>query len=369
MYTPLEVDKVMNFAAGTFNCEDCGAELEENEDAESVQGSKDRMMRFNHQMRFIREGLQRSEAMTLPPFDVAAWVKINAAAELESQRQKLMSSGSYEPGAGLKVAGADSNGKREEGIGILMVHEAEGEDIEKQRRERAKESELKRIQNALPAWHLKSTITGDLTALGVKESARAAANAAMNGGGDDSLRGLGVAGNTNKHTPTSSVSTYVPGLPKFEDTTSATLSHDADMIEQYYANLAAASNPAGINSTPVSTSATPSATLPSELDEEEDRKPSMKYLESLTEYRKRSRSSDDVGTGGPKTPKIAKTDSNTSLKGLLNGSGSGGFANGGSNGHLPDAFPPESTHGTPAEPPQSQAPAMDEPEVMGRFLV
>jgi transcription initiation factor TFIIE subunit alpha len=33
-----------------------------------VQGSKDRMQRFHHQIRFIREGLQRTEAMVLPAF-------------------------------------------------------------------------------------------------------------------------------------------------------------------------------------------------------------------------------------------------------------------------------------------------------------
>ena len=65
-YSPLEVDKLMDFARGTFFCEICHAEVVDNENAESVQGSRDRMQRFNHQMRFIREGLQKSEAMMLP---------------------------------------------------------------------------------------------------------------------------------------------------------------------------------------------------------------------------------------------------------------------------------------------------------------
>ncbi len=51
-------------------CEICYAEVVDNEDAESVQGSKDRMQRFNNQMRFIREGLQKSEAMVLPQYVV-----------------------------------------------------------------------------------------------------------------------------------------------------------------------------------------------------------------------------------------------------------------------------------------------------------
>lgn len=56
----------MDFAMGTLICEICHAEVVDNENAESVLGSKDRMQRFNHQMRFIREGLQKSEAMVLP---------------------------------------------------------------------------------------------------------------------------------------------------------------------------------------------------------------------------------------------------------------------------------------------------------------
>ena len=56
----------MDFTMGTLICEICHAEVVDNENAESVLGSRDRMQRFNYQMRFIREGLQKSEAMVLP---------------------------------------------------------------------------------------------------------------------------------------------------------------------------------------------------------------------------------------------------------------------------------------------------------------
>jgi transcription initiation factor TFIIE subunit alpha len=67
-YSPMEVDRVMDYARGMFICEDCRAELVDNEDAESVKGSQDRMQRFNKQMTFIREGLRKSEAMVLPAY-------------------------------------------------------------------------------------------------------------------------------------------------------------------------------------------------------------------------------------------------------------------------------------------------------------
>lgn len=56
----------MDFMAGCFYCDVCHAELVDNEDAESVRGSQDRMQRFNRQMRFIREGLRKTEDMVLP---------------------------------------------------------------------------------------------------------------------------------------------------------------------------------------------------------------------------------------------------------------------------------------------------------------
>ena len=65
-YTPLDADRIANYERGVFICEDCGTELVDNENAENVRGSQDRMQRFNYQMRFIREGLRKSEEMVMP---------------------------------------------------------------------------------------------------------------------------------------------------------------------------------------------------------------------------------------------------------------------------------------------------------------
>lgn len=58
----------MDYERGLFICEDCGAELVDNEDADAVKGSQDRMQRFNRQMIFILEGLRKSETMVLPAY-------------------------------------------------------------------------------------------------------------------------------------------------------------------------------------------------------------------------------------------------------------------------------------------------------------
>ncbi|KAJ2982066.1 hypothetical protein NUW54_g10795 [Trametes sanguinea] len=81
-FQALEVDRLFNLATGTFNCDICNAEVIENENAENVIGSQDRMQRFNRQMRFILEGLRKTEGMMLPAFDVALWIK-NHLAEQE----------------------------------------------------------------------------------------------------------------------------------------------------------------------------------------------------------------------------------------------------------------------------------------------
>lgn len=116
-------------------------------------------------------------------FDVAAWIKNNLT---DSEKQKVSQDGS-----GLKVAGSVPSKNEDEGIGILMSMD---KDETTQKLERDAQAEIKRQQNALPAWHLKSTITGDLTALGVKETARAESNKNLTASNDDILRGLGVVG-------------------------------------------------------------------------------------------------------------------------------------------------------------------------------
>ncbi|KJA14953.1 hypothetical protein HYPSUDRAFT_208266 [Hypholoma sublateritium FD-334 SS-4] len=310
-YSPLEVDKLMDFAQGLLLCEICRAEVVDNENAESVQGSKDRMQRFNNQMRFIREGLQKSEAMILPAFDVAAWIKNNPS---ESDKSKAAATGS-----GLKVAGADGGRKEDEGVGVMMAMD---KDESTRRLERDAEAEVKRQQNALPAWHLKSTITGDLTALGVKESVR---EAALNGtmSNDDILKGLGVVGGSSRQQGHGAT---LQSYGATAEDVKPIINVESDMYDQYYASLAASSAAASAQVTPTATGhqSSSSSNSPDFLnDDDRDEKPDVQYLESLNAYRKRSRSQEDVGTASK--IKQAKVDELPPTNGH-------GYANG--NGHL-----------------------------------
>ncbi|KAH8082851.1 TFIIE alpha subunit-domain-containing protein [Cristinia sonorae] len=285
-FSPLEADKVIDFMAGTFNCDVCRAELVDNDNAESVRGSKDRMQRFNRQMRFILEGLRKTEEMVLPAFDVAMWIKMNI---IDVERAKAAAQS-----GGLKIAGEGGGLKHEDSIGIVLSVD---KDEATQRMERDKEAAAKRQQNILPAWHLKSTISGDLTALGIRENALRAQEVAN-----------GEAAVVDKLPSTSSNDVILRGLSDGHGENGdvkpdVTRIDEVDYFEQYYASLAASAAP--------STQDTPAVPdLGSEFGEEEDVKPSVEYLDSLNAFRKRSRSTEDVGFGGGQS-KIPRTANGT----------------------------------------------------------
>jgi len=118
-------------------------------------------------------------------FDISQYITKHFALDAAAQK------GAGEPGNGLKVAGSTGERRQEDGIGIVLTTDKDEETV---RRERDEEAAAKRQQNIMPAWHLKSTISGDLTALGIKENAQSAASApavVSPGSLDESLIGLG----------------------------------------------------------------------------------------------------------------------------------------------------------------------------------
>lgn len=145
---------------------------------------------------------------------MAAWVK---AHQTEAERQKALA----QPGGGLKIAGSDPNSKPvDDGVGVVI---ASDKDEATRKMERDMAAAMKRQQNALPAWHLKSTISGDLTALGIKETARAEVDAAQSSSNEDILKGLGVIGQTGR---TDKASTPLGGVT--EDVKPTIVHREAD---------------------------------------------------------------------------------------------------------------------------------------------
>lgn len=269
-FATLEADHLIDFNLGGFYCDVCRAELIDNESADAARGNQDRMQRFNFQMRFIREGLRKTEEMILPAFDVVTWIKQHIQ---ESAQQR---SGETITGDGLKIAGSTPGQHKDDGIYIEM---ATDKDEATRRRERQEAAEAKRQQNILPSWHLKSTISGDLTALGIAESARNAEVAAPSSN-EDILRSLGA-----KSLQRSVEQSYLEVKQEDVKPIVSQQQRDNDFYDQYYSSLAASSQP-----TPVLENGGSDFG-----EEEEDVKPSIEYLNSLNEYRKRSRSTEDVG--------------------------------------------------------------------------
>ena len=117
-------------------------------------------------------------------FEISQYITKHFALDAAAQK------GAGEPGHGLKVAGSTGERRQEDGIGIVLTTDKDEETV---RRERDEEAAAKRQQNIMPAWHLKSTISGDLTALGIKENAQGATDAQVVSPSnlDESLKGLG----------------------------------------------------------------------------------------------------------------------------------------------------------------------------------
>ena len=231
---------------------------------------------------------------SLNSFDVALWIKNHL---VEQERAKAASRD-----GGLKIAGSSGEGRQGDAIGVVLSVD---KDEETARLERDREAAAKRQQNALPLWHLQSTISGDLTALGIKESARAEAADAnrLPSSNDTILRGLGATKGPPALTNGEDVKPGIIQRVDEADCESTVLDpalycpDSSSDYDQYYASLAASAAPSG----------QPTPRMSEFGEEEEDVKPSVEYLDSLNEYRKRSRSQDDVGTGGS-TPKIPRVD-------------------------------------------------------------
>lgn len=270
-YTPLESDRLMDFTRGTFVCEDCKAEVIENENAESVRGSQDRMQRFNHQMRFIRESLRKTEEMVLPAFDVQEWLRKNPSEEAKRAAEREGAKGGAE--------------KKEDNMEIIMTAD---KDEATRREERDREAEAKRQQNIMPSWHTKSTISGELTALGHAAASQVAAaqqkspvtSSGSNAAILESLTNPNARPVTTTKSTANSNAAILSGLGKaplnvslnepevkVEQDVKPTINKQSNYYDAYYASLQPAASVAN----------TPPA-WPSLNVEVEEKKPDLNYL-------------------------------------------------------------------------------------------
>lgn len=166
-YSTLEVAHLLDMFRNVFVCDTpgCSTELVDNEEAEDVKRSKDSLMRFNEQLSTLLGGLRRTEGITLPPLDVGAWLTKHAASQpWFAARSEDASSAPPSTVNGAPALQVDlaSNDPAAEAARRLAKQKAEDE---------------QRKQNALPAWHLASTVSGEQTALGRKQQRLSSSNA------------------------------------------------------------------------------------------------------------------------------------------------------------------------------------------------
>ncbi|PWY99641.1 hypothetical protein BCV70DRAFT_110471 [Testicularia cyperi] len=161
-YSTLEVAHLLDPFRNVFVCEisGCNTELVDNEEAEDVKRSKDSLMRFNEQLSTILDGLRRTEGITLPPLDVGAWLTKHAASQPWHSSRTDVSGGTGIP------APTSINGQPTLQVD-LSYNDPAAEAARKAAKQKAEEEQRK--QNALPAWHLASTVSGEQTSLGRKQ--------------------------------------------------------------------------------------------------------------------------------------------------------------------------------------------------------
>lgn len=160
-FSTLEVAHLLDMFRNIFVCDTpgCNTELVDNEEADDVKRSKDSLMRFNEQLSNILNGLRASEGIALPPLDIASWLTKHAAS------QPWYASQSDDQGL------ATASSTLVNGVPALQVDLSSNDPAAEAARRLAKQKseDEQRKQNALPAWHLASTVSGEQTSLGRRQ--------------------------------------------------------------------------------------------------------------------------------------------------------------------------------------------------------
>ncbi|WVN85838.1 uncharacterized protein L203_100990 [Cryptococcus depauperatus CBS 7841] len=143
-YDPLDLSHLFDPTTNSFKCEDCDSELVEHDPTVDKNNSslQDLMQRFNISTAPIRDALKAVEGVTLPSMNIVVWLAQNVQNVVNIDGQE----------------GAEDGKRFEVVIG--------GEDNE----DKVKLAQAQREQNALPAWHTHSTVTGDATTLGLTDA-------------------------------------------------------------------------------------------------------------------------------------------------------------------------------------------------------
>ncbi|KAF2862319.1 hypothetical protein K470DRAFT_255958 [Piedraia hortae CBS 480.64] len=201
-WTQLEVLGRIDLSTGKFMCKRCRFPLEAVQQEDNAT-SNDNMKRLNSQMGRIVEIMQRIDASQVPENDFNA-----ALANHKPIDRTDVSPGQVTEMVDLPTAGVKSS------KGLEIKPEKIAVTLQKDGEKGAKEEKGETKQPALPLWFAKSTVSGEVTAIGAEEKQRKER--------DDAL------------------ASHVPKTDKDESKAITTETADEDVMAAYWADMAAA---------------------------------------------------------------------------------------------------------------------------------
>lgn len=164
-WTELEVMDKIDFATGAFLCGRCGHTLDAVEEDERV-NENESMKRLNLQLEKLLRLMQQIDATTVPENDFPSALA----------KQKPLVRTDANPGQRTEIVDMPNrNLQSSKGLDIkpekISVQLQNDEDVKRANAEAEAQArrEKEARQNALPDWIAKSTVSGDITAVGAKE--------------------------------------------------------------------------------------------------------------------------------------------------------------------------------------------------------
>ncbi|CAG8504656.1 15733_t:CDS:2 [Acaulospora colombiana] len=145
-FAPLEIRNLIDMTRGVFLCDLCHTELIHNDNAENVKGTEKLHGRFMEQSQPIIDLLKAIDKLVIPVSSV----------------EKLQVSSGTKGGQPGSTQEQDLQYSQDTGTSsgdIVVVIQG---DNEASKTERQAETEKRRQQNALPSWHVRSTVSGDI---------------------------------------------------------------------------------------------------------------------------------------------------------------------------------------------------------------
>ncbi|KAK9679469.1 hypothetical protein K7432_016253 [Basidiobolus ranarum] len=151
-YSALEVQSLMDMTTFLFHCEICSNELRENDNADNVKTSEEFHSRLMEQSKPIIELLKLTDDLVMPAFSLEG-----LGDDSNDANSKNGDTGARSSAFDRELSYAQDTGMAAGEVRIIFE-----DDKKDSSRARELELEKKRQQNALPAWYMKSTITGEL---------------------------------------------------------------------------------------------------------------------------------------------------------------------------------------------------------------